>query len=146
MASFQTSDRMQYEQVKYNTCVRLPDSGGGSWIVSPSLPSWVHHRSTGPSFDALQACVPLSISSHVHTVPDVLPLCSWPRTSLHLLEEGHNHPIVRTKSGMGCCSWDIFTCTYSYIIMCFIHVHLVYEEGDGPFLPLLYLHVNIPKS
>ena len=30
-------------------------------------------------------------------VPDVLPrsLCGWPRTSLHLLEEGHNHPIVR---------------------------------------------------
>jgi len=22
-------DRMQYEQVKYNKCVRLPDSGGG---------------------------------------------------------------------------------------------------------------------
>ena len=51
----------------------------------------------GPSFDALWACVPLSISSHVHIVPDVLPrsLCGWPRTSLHLLEEGHNHPIVR---------------------------------------------------
>ena len=67
-----------------------------SWIVIPSLPSWVHHRSTGPSFDALQACVPLSISSHVHIVPNVLPrsLCSWPRTSLHLLGEGHNHPIV----------------------------------------------------
>jgi len=32
----------------------------------------------------------------VHIVPNVLPrsLCSWPRTSLHLLEEGHNHPIV----------------------------------------------------
>jgi len=30
-------------------------------------------------------------------VPDVLPrsLCGWPRTSLYLLEEGHNHPIVR---------------------------------------------------
>ena len=53
--------------------------------------------SMGPSFDALQACVRLSISSHVHTVPDVLPwsLCGWPRTSLHLLEEGDNHPIVR---------------------------------------------------
>ena len=22
-------------------------------------------------------------------------LCGWPRTSLYLLEEGHNHPIVR---------------------------------------------------
>jgi len=51
----------------------------------------------GPSFDALQACVPLSISSHVHIVPYVLPrsLCSWPCTSLLLLEEGRNHPIVR---------------------------------------------------
>jgi len=51
----------------------------------------------GPSFDALQACVPLSISSHVHILPDVLPrsLCGWPHTSLHLLEEGHNHPIAR---------------------------------------------------
>ena len=51
----------------------------------------------GPSFDALQACVHLSISSHVHSSPNVLPrsLCSWPRTSLHLLQEGHNHPIVR---------------------------------------------------
>ena len=60
-----------------------------------SLPS--DDCSMGPSFDALQACVPLSISSHVHTVPDVLPrsFCGWPRTSLHLLEEGHNHPIVR---------------------------------------------------
>jgi len=30
-------------------------------------------------------------------VPNVLPrsLCSWPCTSLHLLKEGHNHPIVR---------------------------------------------------
>ena len=25
MASFQTRDRMHYEQVKYNKCVRLPD-------------------------------------------------------------------------------------------------------------------------
>jgi len=65
--------------------------------VIPSLPSLVHHRSMGRSFDALQACVPLSISSHVHIVPNVLPrsLCGWPHTSLHLLEEGHNHPIVR---------------------------------------------------
>jgi len=65
--------------------------------VIPSLPSSVHHPSTGPSFDALQACVPLFISSHVHIVPNVLPgsLCSWPRTSVHLLEEGHNHPILR---------------------------------------------------
>ena len=33
----------------------------------------------------------------MHIVPYVLPrsLCGWPRTSLHLLEEGHNHPIVR---------------------------------------------------
>ena len=53
--------------------------------------------STGPSFDALQACVPLSISSHVHIVSNVLSrsLCSWPCTSLHLLEEGHNHLVVR---------------------------------------------------
>jgi len=64
--------------------------------VIPSLPSRVHHHSTGPSCDPRQACVPLSISSHVHTVPNVLPssLCGWPRTSLHLLEDGHNHPIV----------------------------------------------------
>jgi len=88
---------MQYEWLKFNKCVRLLDSGGGSWIVIPSLPSSVHYRSTGPSFDALWAFVPLSISSHVHIVPDVLPrsLCGWPRTSVHLLEEGHNRPIVR---------------------------------------------------
>ena len=76
-----------------------PSSGlwGGSWIMIPSLLSWVHHRSTSPSIDALQACVPLSISSHVHIVPNVLPrsLCGCPRISLHLLEEGHNHSIVR---------------------------------------------------
>ena len=37
------------------------------------------------------------ISLHVHIVPNVLPrsLCGWPRTSLHLLQEGHNHLIVR---------------------------------------------------
>jgi len=64
--------------------------------VVPSLPSRVHYRSTGPSFEAQYACVPLSISSHVPIVPYILPqyLCSWPRTFLHLLEEGHNHPIV----------------------------------------------------
>ena len=30
-------------------------------------------------------------------VPNVLPrsLCGWPRTSLHLLQEGQIHPIVR---------------------------------------------------
>ena len=63
----------------------------------PSLPFLVDDCSTGPSFDALQACVPLFVSAHVHIVPDVLPrfLCGWPRTCLHLLEEGHNHPIVR---------------------------------------------------
>ena len=76
-----------------------PSSGlwGGSWIVIPSLPSWVHYRLTGPSFDAVQACVPLSVSSHVHIVPNVLPqsLCDWPCTSLHLLKERHNQPIVR---------------------------------------------------
>ena len=88
---------MQYEYVRYKKFVRFPDSGGGPWIVIPSLPSWVHYRLTGPSFDALWACVPLSISSHVRIVPDILPrsLCGWPRTSLQLLEEGHNHPIVR---------------------------------------------------
>ena len=39
----------------------------------------------------------LSLSSHVHIVPDVLPrsLCGWPCTSLHLLKEGHNHSILR---------------------------------------------------
>jgi len=64
--------------------------------VIASLPSRVHYRSMGPSPDTLHACVPLSISSHVHIVPNVFPcsLCGWPRTSLHLLEEGHNHPIV----------------------------------------------------
>jgi len=84
---------MLYEQVKYNKRFRLLrlDSGGLSGIVILSLPSWVH-----PSIDALWACVPLSISSHVHILPDVLPwsLCGWPRNSLHLLEEGHNRPIV----------------------------------------------------
>jgi len=28
MASFKTRDRIQYELVKYNKCVRFPDSGG----------------------------------------------------------------------------------------------------------------------
>ena len=54
---------------------------------------------TGPSFDALQACVPLSISLHVRIVPgNVLPrsLCGWLRKYLHLLGEGQNHPIVRS--------------------------------------------------
>jgi hypothetical protein len=57
---------------------------GKTWIEIPSLPSWAHHRSTGPSFDALCACVPLAISSNVHIVLDVLPrsLCGWPRISL----------------------------------------------------------------
>jgi len=34
----------------------------------------------------------------VHIVPNALPrsLYGWPRKSLHLLEEGHNHPIVRS--------------------------------------------------
>ena len=33
----------------------------------------------------------------MYIVPNVLPrsLCSWPCTSLHLLNEGHNHTIVR---------------------------------------------------
>jgi len=62
-------------------------------ILSP--PSFDGPQPLG--FDALPACVPVSISSYVHIVPNVLPrsLCSWPWTSLHLLEEGHNHPIVR---------------------------------------------------
>jgi len=74
----------------------LSDSRG-VWIVIPSLPSWVHHRSIVHSFDALWACAPVYISSLVHVVPNVLPrsLCAWPRTCVHLLEEGHNHPIMR---------------------------------------------------
>jgi len=61
---------------------------------------------------ALWACVPLYISLHVHIVPNVLPrsFCSWPRKSLHLLEEGHNHPIVR----------------FAYLC------HTIYEEFVGP--------------
>ena len=47
-----TRGRIQYEQVKYNKCVRLPDSGA-SWIVVPSLPSWFCCRSTG---SALTLC------------------------------------------------------------------------------------------
>jgi len=72
-------------------------SGEGCWIAIPNLPFWVHSHSTGPSFDALYGWIPLSISSHLHIVPDVLPLsyCGWPRTTLHLVEEGHNPPIVR---------------------------------------------------
>jgi len=47
------------------------------------------------AFDAFQACDSPYISSHVHIVPNVLPgsLNRWPRKSLHLLEEGQNHPI-----------------------------------------------------
>jgi len=69
---------------------RTLGGGLGLWFT-------VYYCSTGPSFDALKACVPLSIFSHVHIVPCLFPrsLCGWPRTSLHLLEEGHNHPIVR---------------------------------------------------
>jgi len=50
------------------------------------------------SFDGPQLRRFMSVcSSLVHIVPNVLPrsLCGCPRTSLHLLEEGHNHPIVR---------------------------------------------------
>jgi len=89
---------------------------GGSWSVVPSLPSWVYYRSTGPSFDALWACVPLSIdiSLHVHIVPNVFSLdpsvvslaspctCWWKdritlscSSHMYLLVERQNHPIVR---------------------------------------------------
>ena len=50
----------------------------------------------GTSFDVLCVCSILNLSVHMHTVPTVLPqsLCVWSRKSLHLLEEGKNHPIV----------------------------------------------------
>ena len=83
--------------------------GGGSWIVMPSLPIWIYHCSTGPSLDALWACVPLSISLHVNIVPDVLPrsFCGWPCASLHLLEEAHDHLILRT-----CVTWSAKSLTF----------------------------------
>ena len=43
---------------------------GGSRIVKVSLLSWVHYHLTGPSFDTPWVCVPLSISLHVHIVPN----------------------------------------------------------------------------
>jgi len=54
-------------------------SSGDSWILIPILPSWVHYRLTGPSFDAVWACISLYMSSHVHIVPNGLPrsLCGW---------------------------------------------------------------------
>ena len=69
----------------------------GFWIVIPSLPSWVHYRSIIPSFDALRACALLYMSLHVHIVPNSFPgsLCGWSCKSLHLVEEGQNHPSVR---------------------------------------------------
>jgi len=48
-------------------------SSGDCWILISILPSWVHYHLTGPSFDALWACVSLYMSSHVHIVPNVLP-------------------------------------------------------------------------
>ena len=64
----------EYNTNKLNTInVSVFQTLGGSWIVIPSLPSWVHYRLTSPSFDALWACVPLQISLHVHTVPNDLP-------------------------------------------------------------------------
>jgi len=84
---------------KQNTMINVSvvQTLGRSWIVNPSLTFWVHYCLIGPSFDALCACVALYISLHVHIVPNALPrsLCGWPRKSLHLLEEGHNCPIVR---------------------------------------------------
>jgi len=71
----------------------------------------------GPSFDALWACVPPYISLHVYIVPDDLPrsLCGWPHKSVHLLEEGQNHMIVR----------------FAYLC------HMIGEEST--FLSLLYM-------
>ena len=57
VTNYQTRDRIQYEQTKYNKRVRI-----GPWgyrIATPSLLSLVHYCSTGPRFDALWACVPL---------------------------------------------------------------------------------------
>jgi len=104
--------------------------GGWSWIVIPSLPSWVHYRSTGPSFDALWACVPLSISSHVHIVPDVLPrsLCGCPRTSLHVLEEGHNHPILRFAHLCHMIGEEFVFLSFLYIKLCERGVYVAFNN------------------
>jgi len=96
-----------------------PSSGlwGGVLDCDSQFTILIHHRSMGPSFDALQACVPHSISSHVHIVPKVLPrsLCSWPCTSLHLLKEGHNHPIVRFAYLCHMIGEELVFCSFLYI-------------------------------
>jgi len=48
--------------------------GGGSWIVIPSLPSWVHYRLMGPSFEALWD-VFLYVSPHTCTLCPIFLIC-----------------------------------------------------------------------
>jgi len=86
---------MQYKQVKYNRCVNLPDPGGGvldceSRFTILSPPFDRPHYLTGP---VISVCSSLYLLTRAHGA-----LCSpsmplW--LALHLLEEEHNHPIVR---------------------------------------------------
>ena len=65
----------EYNTNKWNTTnVSVFRTLRGFWILIPSLPSWGHYRSTGPSFDTLWVCVPLYISIHMHIV---LSLSLW---------------------------------------------------------------------
>jgi len=88
------------------------------------IPLSFDRHSDGPSFDALWALVPLYTSLHGHIVPNILsrsPLCGWPRNSLYLLEEGHNHPIVRFT-----CLCDIVN--EEFVLLSFLYIKL-FELG-----------------
>jgi len=55
----------------------------------------------------------------VHIVPNALPrfLCGWPRKSLHLLEQGHNRPIV-------CFAYMCHMICEEFVFLSFLYIKL----------------------
>ena len=69
----------------------------------------------------------------MHIVLNVLPrsLCGWPRTFLHLLEEGHNQPIVRFAYLCHMIGEELVFFSFSYIKLFEFGVEVNYNNRSA---------------
>jgi len=66
-------------------------------------------------------------------VPNVLPrsLCGWPRTFSYLLEEGHNHPIVRFEYLYHMIGEEFVDFPYLYLKLCELGVKVALNHRSA---------------
>jgi len=84
-------------------------------------------------FLSLSQLVFLSLSPHMHIVPNLLPraLGGWPHKFLHLLEEGHNHLILRFAYLCHMIGEDLVFLSFFYIKLFELGVEVAFNNWSA---------------